>query len=313
MCWVSPAYAAWLDLAAEEIIGRPIRDVLGPHGFEDIRPYVERVLSGEKVDYTTKVYFRTTGERWIHAIYIPTFSDDHSVEGWTAVVTDITEAKRSEERLLSANADLARANEDLNQFAFAASHDLQEPLRMITAYSQLLVRGYRGQLNGDAATSVEYITQGTKRMRELLADLLEYTRLTDNADEALTEVDLNNVFEKTLENCKTAIDESHAVVTSEPLPTVSGQEPHFVQLLQNLVSNAIKYRSDRPPQVHVSAQQQGRFWQLAVADNGIGIDPEYHEQIFGVFRELIALAQRTVKERFKADLEPEIAFVGEFD
>ena len=91
---------------------------------------------------------------------------------------------------------------------------------------------------------------------------------------------------KRFENCKTAIDESHAIVTSESLPTVSGQEPHFVQLLQNLVSNAIKYRSDRPPQVHVLAQQQGRFWQLAVADNGIGIDPEYHEQIFGVFKRL---------------------------
>lgn len=284
--WVSPAYADWLGLAADQVIGRPIREVVGPKGFDDIRPYMERVLSGEKVDYTTKVHFRSTGERWIHAVYIPTFSEDHLVDGWTAVVTDITQEKKSEERLLKANADLARANEDLNQFAFAASHDLQEPLRMITAYSQLLVKGYRGQLNGDAATSVEYITEGTKRMRALLADLLAYTQLTDTSQEALTPVDLNEVFAKTLENCKAAIDETHAIVTSETLPTVPGYEPHFVQLLQNLISNALKYRSEQPPQIHVFAEQQGHFWRLAVTDNGMGIDPEYHQQIFGVFKRL---------------------------
>ena len=203
-----------------------------------------------------------------------------------AAIIDISERKRAEERLRASNQALVRANEDLNQFAFAASHDLQEPLRMITSYSQLLLKGYRGQFDGEAATCIEFISDGTKRMRELLADLLAYTQLTGDSQESVAPVDLNGVFQTVFENCRVAIEEAGATVSSDPLPAVLGHKPHFVQLFQNLISNSIKYRGDRPPLIHVSAERQNGLWRIAVKDNGIGIAPEYHKQIFGVFKRL---------------------------
>jgi signal transduction histidine kinase len=205
----------------------------------------------------------------------------------TRQAADLIAKKQSEDHLLKANEDLARANEDLNQFAFAASHDLQEPLRMITSYSQLLVKGYRGQLDDEASTCIQFITDGTKRIRELLADLLAYTLVANNRQEVANPIDLNQVFQRVLENCKATIEETRATVTSDRLPTVQGRDPYFIQLLQNLISNGLKYRAaNRPPRVHVSAEAQKGMWRLAVKDNGIGIDPAYHKQIFGVFKRL---------------------------
>lgn len=202
--------------------------------------------------------------------------------------------------------ELRRANEDLKQFAFAASHDLQEPLRMITVYSQLLVKGYPGPLEGEAVVCLDFITKGTKQMRDLLMDLLSYAETGAegaNADEA---VDLNTILEKVKQNLKVAIEENSALITNEPLPKIEGQQAHFVQLFQNLVSNAIKYRGEQPPRIHISAEQWENGWRFEVADNGIGIPPEYHSQIFGVFKRLhgqaipgtgmgLAICQRVVE------------------
>lgn len=199
---------------------------------------------------------------------------------------DTTRRKAAEEELRITNEALARANADLNQFAFAASHDLQEPLRMITAYSQLLVKGYRGQLDNEAGTCIGFITEGTQRMRDLLADLLALTQLSGDEKPPISSVDLKQVFETVLENCSAAIDEANAVVESDSLPVIPGSETQYVQLLQNLISNALKYRGEQAPRVRVSAARQNGMWRLAVADNGIGVAPEYHEQIFGVFKRL---------------------------
>jgi len=202
------------------------------------------------------------------------------------VNVDVTARKAAEEALHVSNAALMRANEDLSQFAFAASHDLQEPLRMITSYSQLLLKGYRGELDGEAATCVQFITEGSKRMRALLADLLAYTQVSGDGREASDAVDLNRVFQTALKNLQTAIDETGAVIESDNLPEIAGYEPHFVQLFQNLIGNSLKYRSERPPHIQVSANRQGGLWLIAIQDNGIGIAPEYHHRIFGVFKRL---------------------------
>jgi PAS domain S-box-containing protein len=219
----------------------------------------------------------------------------NEIIGVVLVFRDVT-ARRAAERLAHeqavelrlSNAALSRANEDLSQFAFAASHDLQEPLRMITVYSQLLFMRHRGQLNDEAEMCLEFITEGSKRMRELLSDLLSYTQLigTGQETEPFASIDLNQVFAKTIENCKTAIQETSAVVTGDELPSIPGHEHHFIQLFQNLIANALKYRSDRSPRVHVSAERKNGLWLFSVADNGIGIAPEYHKQIFGVFKRL---------------------------
>ncbi len=202
------------------------------------------------------------------------------------VNTDITERKAAEEALRLTNVALLRANEDLNQFAFAASHDLQEPLRMIASYSQLLFKGYRSQLDGEAATCIEFITDGTRRMRDLLADLLAYARMAGDGQETTEPVALNHALQTALKNCQAAIEESSAVITSDNLPTIPGFEPHLVQLFQNLISNGLKYRSERPPRIHVSAERQDNLWRIAIQDNGIGIAPQFHKQIFSMFKRL---------------------------
>ncbi len=198
---------------------------------------------------------------------------------WIGSNTEIHEEKEREEQL-------QRANEDLNQFAFAASHDFQEPLRMITSYSQLLLSGYRGQLDEEASVCVRFITEGTQRMRELLADLLSFTGLGSAEQHSIEPVDLNDIFQRVLQNLNLAIAESGAVVDSDRLPEVQGQPAHFLQLFQNLIDNAIKYRGEKIPSVHVSVEERTDEWLLAVTDNGIGIEPEFHRQIFGVFKRL---------------------------
>ena len=225
-----------------------------------------------------------------------------------AAIIDISERKKAEKELLASNEALSRSNEALERFAFIASHDLQEPLRMITAYSQLLVKAFPGELDKDVAMFVDNITGGTKRMRTLLADLLAYTEINlGPAEPAEAEaVDLNLVIENVRQNLKPSIDESGAVITSDPLPTLAAYPVHFVPLFQNLVGNAIKYRSESPPRIHISVQKTEGQFRFAVADNGIGIDPEYHEKIFEVFKRLhgktipgtgvgLAICQRVVE------------------
>jgi signal transduction histidine kinase len=188
--------------------------------------------------------------------------------------------------LQESNETLTRANEDLERFAFVASHDLQEPLRMITTYAQLLVKTYPNQSDNDAVMFVSNIVDGTKRMRDLIADLLSYTEISGQAEESIKVVDLNVVIEKVRQNLRASIDDSGAMITSDHLPTLSVYEGHFIPLFQNLIGNAIKYRSEHPPRIHVSVRIGTNELRFAVADNGIGIDPEYHEKIFAVFKRL---------------------------
>jgi signal transduction histidine kinase len=186
------------------------------------------------------------------------------------------------------NQKLARSNEDLERFAFIASHDLQEPLRMITAYSQLLVKQYPQGLDGSGATFVSNIVGGTARMRALLSDLLAYTEINANPDLPIESVDLNQVIDKVLSNLKVTIDETHATVKVDPLPVVRAYEAHMAPLFQNLIGNALKYRSGENPKVRIFVEHLDGQLCLAVADNGIGIDPEYHAKIFVAFKRLHA-------------------------
>ena len=177
---------------------------------------------------------------------------------------------------------------------------------MITAYSQLLIKSHAGEFTGEASTFVDNIVSGTTRMRELLSDLLAYTEIRSRDEEPLELVDLNAVLEDVRQNLKASIDESGAEVTSERLPVVRAYRAHFQPLFQNLIGNAIKYRSARPPRIHVSVQEKDGELQFSVSDNGIGIEPEYHKQIFEVFRRLhgrkipgtgvgLAICQRVVE------------------
>ena len=182
-------------------------------------------------------------------------------------------------------AELKRSNTELEQFAYVASHDLQEPLRMISGYTSLLAKRYKGSLDQDADTFIAYAMDGANRMRSLINDLLSYSRVgTKGKDFALT--DCESVLAKTLTSLQMLIQESGATVTHDLLPTVMGDSGQLAQLFQNLIGNGIKYRNSRAPEIHVSCRREGQDWLFAVKDNGIGIDPQYAERIFIIFQRL---------------------------
>jgi light-regulated signal transduction histidine kinase (bacteriophytochrome) len=202
-----------------------------------------------------------------------------------AFVRDITARKRAAEALERKARELAASNAELEQFAYAASHDLQEPLRMIASYTQLLARRYRGKLDGDADDFMRFIVEGAERMQTLIRDLLAYSR-AGRAAQTPARVDLQDCIHASLANLRAMLEESAAAVEVGLLPEFVGQRSQLIQLFQNLIGNALKYHGADPPRVHVSAERRGREWLFSVRDNGIGIDPQYREQVFDLFRRL---------------------------
>ena len=204
---------------------------------------------------------------------------------WQGVLVDITERKRAEEKQAELVEELRRSNAELEQFAYVASHDLQEPLRMVASYTQLLARRYEGKLDSDADEFIRYAVDGANRMQTLINDLLTYSRVGTRGSE-LVPTDTGAVYEAAYANLRRAIEEGGAEVTAEELPTVAGDPTQLVQLFQNLIANAIKFRSEKSPQIRVEAERQNGMWLFSVSDNGIGIEPEYQERIFVIFQRL---------------------------
>lgn len=205
---------------------------------------------------------------------------------FTMAIRDISARKRVEAQLLRTVEDLHRSNEELEQFAYIASHDLQEPLRMVASYTQLLSKRYKGKLDADADEFIAYAVDGASRMQRLIQDLLAYSRVGTKGKE-LSETSSEAALDHALMNLGGAIDDSSALVTHDPLPAVLADEGQLVQLFQNLVGNAIKYQSPGVPRIHVSSVKQGPAkWMFSVKDNGLGIEPKYFEKIFGMFQRL---------------------------
>jgi PAS domain S-box-containing protein len=188
--------------------------------------------------------------------------------------------------LRNANQALRRANDDLEQFAFSASHDLREPLRTVAVYTELLKRHFGDKLDSKAATFIGYTVSGARRMEALMNDLLSYVQAARGTDEEPPAIDSNQVLNITLANLQTAIQESGACIVSDDLPSVPVHAVHLEQLFQNLIGNAIKYRNDAPPQIEIAARGSPHGWTFYVRDNGIGIDPQYAKQVFGIFKRL---------------------------
>ncbi len=206
---------------------------------------------------------------------------------FVAVIQDISE-RRQAERALKKHADeLERSNAELERFAYVASHDLQEPLRMITSYVQLLQRRYQGKLGKDADDFIAYAVDGARRMKALINDLLAYSRVSSHR-EPFKSVKAEKALEKALANLRVVIDEYDAEISHGPLPTVFADGDQLMLLFQNLISNAIKFHSDNPPRIQVAAEQDSKGWVFSIQDNGIGIDPEYAERIFIIFQRLHA-------------------------
>jgi light-regulated signal transduction histidine kinase (bacteriophytochrome) len=199
---------------------------------------------------------------------------------------DITERKKAEEALRIVTENLKRSNLELEQFAYVASHDLQEPLRMVTSYTQLIEQRYKGKLDADADEFIGYAVDGANRMRRLIDDLLSYSRVTRRGN-PFKPTESQLALDVALKNLQMLIEENGAVVTHDQLPEVMADEGQLVQILQNLISNAIKFHSKETPRVHVSAKHlQEAEYLFSVQDNGIGIDPQYFDRLFKIFQRL---------------------------
>jgi len=205
--------------------------------------------------------------------------------GLIGVVKDITDLRRAEDTLRQRTVDLERSNAELERFAYVASHDLQEPLRMVSSYTQLLERRYKDKLDADAHDFIGFAVDGAKRMQHLIDDLLTYSRVGTRG-RPFERTDCQAVVKAAIANLDTAIRETDATVTCGALPIVMADEGQLVQLFQNLIANAVKFHADRTPEVKVSARLEGNEWEFSIADNGIGIDPQYFDRIFVIFQRL---------------------------
>jgi len=273
----------------DELLGQKVKNII-PEGFaerliaDDLRSAEDALAQqiGTGIELTGR---RKDGSEFPIEIML---SPLESAEGIlvTAAIRDISVRKEAEANLLQKVVELNRSNEELGEFAYAASHDLQEPLRMVASYTQLLSRRYKGKLDSDADEFIAFAVDGASRMQRLIQDLLAYSRVGTKVKNLL-DTSSEEALQQALVNLRGAIEESGALVTHDPLPTVRADEMQLIQLFQNLVGNAIKYQSPGVPQVQISAAKNGeKKWLFSVQDNGLGIDPQYFEKIFGMFQRL---------------------------
>lgn len=203
------------------------------------------------------------------------------------VFRDVSARRSSESQLLHLNEALLKINQDLQQFAYAASHDLKEPLRTVTTCVQLVRHKYAGKpLDEEAGHLMDLAVTGSQRMHDLVEALAEYSRAGEVTQSALEVVPVEEVVNEVIASLQGRIEETNATVSCGPLPMVHGNRLHLAQVFQNLIGNALKYRSDEPPRITVNASDGGRQWVFTVEDNGMGIPSQYHSQIFGIFKRL---------------------------
>jgi len=273
----------------DELLGQKVKNII-PEGFAerlvaDALRSVEDALAqqiGTGIELTAR---RKDGSEFpIELMLSPLKSSEGTLV--TAAIRDIATRKKAEANLLQKVEELNRSNEELGQFAYIASHDLQEPLRMVASYTQLLSRRYKGKLDSDADEFISFAVDGASRMQRLIQDLLAYSRVGTKGRELL-DTSSEEAFQQALINLRGSVQQSGALVTHDPLPAVLADETQLIQLFQNLVGNAIKYQKSGIPRVHVSAARNGgNKWTFSVQDNGLGIDPLYFERIFGMFQRL---------------------------
>lgn len=273
--------------AEGELLGRHVKELSHPEDRDVSDAPRERIRRGEAESARfEKRYLRADGAVIWCEVAVALVRDVYGVPQYeVAIFDEVTDRKKAEARLREAHEELKRSNAELEQFAYVASHDLQEPLRMVASYAQLLGRRYEAKLDGDAREFMAYIVDGAARMKQLIEDLLAYSRVGTKGAE-FKRVNAEDALKRALFNLRVAIEEAGAVVTNDPLPALSGDEVQLGQLLQNLMSNALKFRSDSVPRIHIGVTESAKEYAFEVRDNGIGIEPQYYERIFMVFQRL---------------------------
>ncbi|WP_247001055.1 ATP-binding protein [Halosolutus gelatinilyticus] len=268
----------------------PLEEALAMY-HEDDQPIVQEAIenaldSGDPFDVEVRIRTDSDDVRWLRLQGIPETVDDEVIS-FRGAAQDVTERRERERRLEEVVDQLEESNERLEQFAYAASHDLQEPLRMVSSYLQLIEDRYADALDEDGAEFIEFAANGADRMRAMIDGLLQYSRV-DTSGDSLKATDLDAVFADVHQDLQVKIEEHDAEITAEGLPRIMGDAGQLRQLFQNLLDNAIEYSGDDPPRVHVSAEQTngGDEWSISVSDEGIGIDPEQADRVFKVFQSL---------------------------
>ena len=287
--YVNPLWRTYAGWSADEPPSNdPWRTLLHP---DDQEAYLERwaaaLKSGETFETQSRLKHMPDGTyRWFLCRAVPLRNSKGAIVRWFGSCTDIQEQMNSATKLQTAVDALRRSNSDLEQFAYAASHDLQEPLRMVAIYTQLLKEEYAGKLDSNAATYINFAVTGAQRMEALLKNLLSYAKIANASEESADREDANEALRAAQLNLSAMINETNASITSDELPIVWIPRFHLIRLFQNLLANAMKYRGDLGPVIHVAARRTGHSWTFSIRDNGIGIAPEYLTQIFGVFKRL---------------------------
>lgn len=282
-----------------EFTGRTMEQEAGDGWAEGVHPedlehclqiYLESFAARRPFAMEYRLRHHSGEYRWLNDIGRPFFDLEGNFAGYIGSCYDITEAKSSQEQKNQLLQELQRSNQELEHFAYIASHDLQEPLRMITGYLQLLSRRYQGKLDQDAEEFIGFAVDGARRMEALIKDLLAFSRI-ERKGKPLQPVACSPILATVLNNLKTSLDESAALLSIGHLPTVQADPGQLTQLLQNLVHNAIKFRGEAPPRITIEAEPRGTDWEFSVRDNGIGIAPRHRERVFQIFQRLHPIGQ----------------------
>lgn len=285
-----------IGLKRAEVIGRPLWDIQfhiapeerkTPENYERIKAGLLGLTRTGQSDWLNRLLEtdiqRPDGTRRSIQVLVFPIKTNRGFKV-SSITRDVTERKRAEEELRTRTEELARSNADLEQFAYVVSHDLQDPLRMVSGFTQLLERRYKDKLGTDADEFIAYIVDGARRMQGMIEDLLAYSRVGTRG-KPFEPINLEDIFNQAVTNLKVAIEENKAQVTHDPLPTVTADASQMIQLFQNLMSNAIKFRKKgEPPHIHISARREKDEWVFSVQDNGIGISPEFKDRLFQIFQ-----------------------------
>jgi PAS domain S-box-containing protein len=279
---LNPAWERTLGYNRDEVRGHPLKELFHPDDQAMTMAALQRVTNEPAAGrFESRCRHKEGHYRWLAWAVVISPQDQLLY----AAARDITERYLAEEKLRQQTEELERSNRELEQFAYVASHDLQEPLRLVSSYVQLLARRYQGKLDQDADEFIGFAVEGANRMKSLITDLLAYSRVGSRGKE-FAPVEMEEIFKRVIGTLQLAIDEVGATVTHDPLPAVLGDAVQIIQLLQNLIGNAIKFRGTEPPRVHVGAAQLREHWLFFVRDNGIGIDPQHTERVFVIFQRL---------------------------